>query len=266
MNSFNNKNETFSSFDELIKEECKKENRIPSSEDPYKKALRDLLGDKTEELTPEERIQQIISHPEDAIIPDLVDYLRLLPGRSLNKGNAATTTTVLSIVDFFGNPTDSSQLENPVFYRENLSRSTSKPEVVVSLLPNGFVSVDLIFISASDPELKLFYKELETFKVNYTDSMKEDIGCIPIAEFAFMPDTQLGLSYLSLSNPIFFCIMPQNIGDVSNNVLRILFMAKDMDIIELDSKDREGILEETAYSKRLACNIDTIDNIEKSSI
>ena len=183
-------------------------------------------------------------------------YLTMLDGRNLENANStkANSVTTLTTFKFIADPKKEGALDNPDNYETTFSHPSNKGDIKFRILPNGYISLDLIFYLATDPELRLFANRLNVFGDDYTNFIKSvdegNMNDIPYAMFNIQGEAFLGDSYLSLRNPIFWALTSEIAGDSNNNVLRIIFKLDDVEVIPIEANELEGLIDDIAYNKR----------------
>lgn len=123
------------------------------------------------------------------------------------------------------------------------SRYTREAVVDIACL-GEFLQVTLIFKSSFHPELRMFWNELET----YGQMSVEDNNDLPMFKLAVMPEAEYERGYIEFSNPIYFTLMPHEVGNDKCDSIRLLF--KQDDVMAWALPEDVTLLEEAAAVDR----------------
>lgn len=102
---------------------------------------------------------------------------------------------------------------------------TDKPVVQIFKQPSGFVSVDLIFKSMEDKDLRIIYAYLDRF-FSSTNSISDDGLDFPVLTFAFIPHEFNGKYWALGLNPIFRTLTPED-STGEPRIIRMVFFAQE---------------------------------------
>lgn len=201
---------------------------------------------------------------DDITFGQYFEYLKgRYPGSSRSK-----STVQLVLFKYFGDLEDENEIFNTDNYDIDFDLSTNAADVNLSFAPGirngsgesteGEISVmlDLVFNTATTPELASFNNKIEYFIEKYGEyAANEKITDIPQININIMADCFVGMHYLTLKNPVFYALTSQNVG-MMPNVLRMIFNYSDIEINEIEESELEGLSEEIAYLERYQSDIE----------
>ena len=136
------------------------------------------------------------------------------------------------ILNFTGKTKEDMSKEE--MYEEINSRNIRNAEIKISPR-KSIVQIDFKFKTALDPELRLFWNQLEEYGDLITDSMDSDKQ--PVCLINFMPDRYIGRFVLTAINPIYWTLQPEVVGIDTLNIIRVIFPALNFEISEFEEDD-----------------------------
>lgn len=104
-----------------------------------------------------------------------------------------------------------------------------------------FVQLDLCFKSFSSDELRVIWSLLESYgkELDSFDEIASDK--VPVLNIVVVPISFSGKYIISLSNPIFWVLQPENPGEQYCNMIRMLLPEDDIEFLEADDIDFDNI-------------------------
>lgn len=136
---------------------------------------------------------------------------------------------------------------NDADYSKEAVRTFKSPLLDIKL-KGEFVQIDFIFKSGTDPELRIMWSQLEMFGNLQHYFYSGKINAFPIFALNIMPKKYIGRCYLSVFNPYYWTLEPENPGVSINNVIRMIVKSdnlivtpdvlNDIDICQIDADVR----------------------------
>ena len=102
---------------------------------------------------------------------------------------------------------------------------TEKPVLKFFRQAGGFITVDMIFQSVEDRDLKIIFSYLDRF-FQASNSATDDEMEFPLLSFSFVPHEHQGLYWALGLNPVHYTLTPED-STGEPRIIRMLFLMQD---------------------------------------
>lgn len=133
-------------------------------------------------------------------------------------------------------------------YSEESSRFFKTPIIDIKL-KDEFVQFDFKFKTETDPELRILWSQLEMYGDLLNYYHLEKIKDYPFMMINIMPKKYIGRCYLSVCNPYYWTLEPEQPGVSINNVIRLIIKAENI-IVTPDVLNEVDVQQTEAEIKR----------------
>lgn len=153
-----------------------------------------------------------------------------------------------SLMDLIGDPNK----PDDIAILNSVNRHTVQAEMKLSVR-GDFACIDLIWNSALDPDLRLFWYLLEDYgkKADSVFDYNNPEESKPLLTFMVFSREYLEHGYVTFSNPIFWGLLPEVFGDKASKGIRLFVSLETMTFTKTDPEEVEQMLvDETANATR----------------
>lgn len=162
-----------------------------------------------------------------------------------NYANCEISGSLMELVGDVSNPDDVSIISN-------ISRHTVQAEFKLSTR-GDFACIDLVWSSALDPDLRLFWYLLEDYgkKADSVLDYNNPNEAKPLLTFMIFSNEYMDRGYLTFSNPIFWGLLPEVFGDKASKGIRLFISMDTITFTETDPEIAQQIIhDESANANR----------------